>query len=221
MYETLSLVSDIVSDLTVILDLQKLLKNNFSYTKSKKRQELIAYTIAPLNSAARDRFLRCDWAPGILVFLFVVLVFVASAQVVLIHYGDYGAFSGYSYTYSAGGTHLLAKLAASAPPPKININSLLNRNVPSIMTNLKKLQYDINVDALNSLLNQQQQKRPTVVVDENELNEIEENDEEFSKPLINGSSNYQQQKNSNYSNRTKLLPDCPLVPVGLSKRKKK
>lgn len=97
------------------------------------------------------------------------------------------------------------------------------------MANLKKLQYDINIESLNSLLHKEQRRRPSSIGEE--IATIKKydkgaDDEEISQIFVddaNVSSNNSSvssinETNANYnSNKKKILPDCPLVPEGLSK----
>ena len=95
---------------------------------------------------------RYDCLPTLLLALLMSLVGIASVQVALVHY--YGASSAAHLVpnpYPGGPAGILPRLYVS-PPPRINLHALLNRNVPSILANYRRIHQEINVHAVNDIL---------------------------------------------------------------------
>lgn len=75
----------------------------------------------------------------------------------------YGHASAFDTTYSsaalagqgfamAGPGGFLSRWSVATPPPRINLNLLLNRNVPSIPANYLLVKQEANANEINSIL---------------------------------------------------------------------
>lgn len=187
--------------LVVLLTQKLILINNTgkipSYQLSSGGRKLIAYQLAKgaglINNGKANGASRANCSVPVLITLLLILVVIAAIQIAVVNYfGQLGPTidnSGNTY----GGPTFLHQWAMS-PPPKINLHALLNRNVPSIESNLRRLKYQRNINAANRILsreNQQTLKKKTTRKPPN--SPINDTD------WISLNS----------------IPDCPQVPSGL------
>lgn len=121
--------------------------------ESRQRDQLIAYAWSKPVSRGRGAC-RAYCLPNLLLLLLIVLFAVVTVQIALFHYYGAGSVSDQAiaaHPYMLHGPGMLSRVYAT-PPPRVNLQQLLSRNVPSMLSNYRRLLVEINALQVNELL---------------------------------------------------------------------